>query len=59
MKYTQIPADTFEKLQMNAGIFCRRFNPATGDVSGLMGATTGGGSFTAAPEFSDFGEDID
>ena len=59
MKYTQIPANTFEKLQMNAGIFCKTFNPATGEVTGLMGATTGGGSFNAAPEFSDFGEDID
>lgn len=59
MKYTQIPANTFEKLQMNAGIFCRGFNPATGEISGLMGATTGGGSFATSPEFSDFGEDID
>ena len=59
MKYTQIPANTFQKLQMNAGIFCKSFNPSTGEVSGLMGATTGGGSFNAAPEFSDFGEDID
>mgnify|MGYP002622235055 CR=1 FL=1 len=59
MKYTQIPANTFQQLQMNAGIFCRSFNPATGEVSGVLGATTGGGSFTATPEFSDFGEDID
>lgn len=44
---------------MNAGIFCRSFNPATGEISGLMGATTGGGSFATSPEFSDFGEDID
>ena len=44
---------------MNAGIFCTGFNPATGEVTGLMGATTGGGSFTASPEFIDFGEDID
>lgn len=59
MKYTQIPADTFQKLQMNAGIFCKTFSPATGEVTGLLGATTGGGQFTASPEFSDFGEDID
>ena len=59
MKYTQIPADTFKKLQMNAGIFCKEFSPATGEITGLMGATTGGGQFTASPEFSDFGEDID
>jgi len=59
MKYTQFPANTFQKLQMNAGIFCRDFDPDTGEVTGLLGATTGGGQFTASPEFSDFGEDID
>lgn len=59
MKYTQYPANTFQKLQMNAGIFCRDFDPDTGEVTGLLGATTGGGQFTASPEFSDFGEDID
>lgn len=59
MKYTVIPNDTFEKLQMEAGIFCKSFNPATGEYSGLMGATTGGGSFSTSPEFSDFGEDVD
>lgn len=59
MKYTQIPENTFQKLQMNAGIFCKTFNPATGEITGLLGATTGGGQFNAAPEFSDFGDDID
>ena len=59
MKYTQIPANTFQRLQMQAGIFCKSFNPSTGEYSGLMGATTGGGNFTTSPEFSDFGEDID
>jgi hypothetical protein len=59
MKYTQFPANTFQKLQMNAGIFCRHFDPATGEITGILGATTGGGQFTASPEFSDFGEDID
>lgn len=59
MKYTQYPANTFQKLQMNAGIFCREFDPETGEVAGILGATTGGGSFNASPEYSDFGEDID
>lgn len=59
MKFAQIPANTFQRLQMEAGIFCKTFNPATGAFSGLMGATTGGGSFSTSPEFSDFGEDID
>lgn len=61
MKYTQIPTNTFETLQMNAGILLRDFTPATGeyDPADIIGATTGGVSFNATPEFVDFGEDID
>jgi hypothetical protein len=59
MKFTQIPTDTFEKLQLNAGILCSGFAPATGAVTGIIGATTGGISFSDSPEFKDFGEDID
>ena len=59
MKYTQIPTDTFEKLQMNAGIICSTFAPATGEVTGLLGATTGGINFTDTPTYEDFGDDID
>lgn len=58
-KYTQVPADTFEKLVMNAGIMAKGFNPATGVVSGLMGATSGGLTFEATSEFQDFGDDVD
>ena len=59
MKYTQIPSDTFEKLQLNAGILVDSFNPATGEIGNLLGATTGGIEFSTNPEFTDFGEDID
>lgn len=59
MKYTKIPADAFSKIQMNAGILVRDFNPTTGEATGLFGATTGGLQFTATPAFTDFGEDID
>ena len=59
MRFTQIPLDTFQKLQRNAGILCTSFNPATGAVSGIMGATTGGFTFNAAPSYTDFGDDID
>ena len=59
MKYTQIPTDTFEKLQMNAGILVDSFNPATGVIGNILGATTGGIQFQANPTFEDFGEDID
>ena len=60
-KFTQIPTDTFKKLQLNAGILTTDFDPATGELtaSNIIGATSGGVSFEATPSFSDFGEDID
>ena len=61
MKFTRIPETTFQKLQLNAGIICSAFAPESGEVAedALMGATTGGISFTATPTYSDFGADID
>lgn len=61
MRFTKIPADTFQKLQLNAGIIATDFTPDTGAIgeSGQLGATTGGISFNATPTYSDFGEDID
>lgn len=60
-KFTQIPIDTFKKLQLGAGLLTSKFNPATGELtaSNIIGATSGGVSFEATPSFSDFGEDID
>ena len=61
LKFTKIPSDAFQKLQINAGILTTDFTPATGTIgeSGQIGATTGGVNFTATPTYSDFGEDID
>lgn len=58
-KYTQVPSDTFEKLQLNAGILVDDFTPATGVIGNLMGATSGGISFSTNPTYVDFGEDVD
>lgn len=60
-KFTQIPMDTFKKLQLNAGILVTEFDPVIGKLtaSNIVGATSGGVSFEATPSFSDFGEDID
>ena len=60
-KFTQIPTDTFKKLQLNAGILMSEFDPATGELitTNIIGATSGGVSFEAVPTFTDFGEDID
>lgn len=60
-KFTQIPTDTFKKLQLGAGILTTEFDPTTGELtaSNIIGATSGGVSFEATPSFADFGEDID
>lgn len=60
-KFTRVPEDTFEKLQLNAGILVSNFDPKTGSISeaDLLGATTGGIQFAANPTYTDFGEDID
>lgn len=59
MKFTQMPADAFEKLQLNAGILVDTFDTETQTIGKLLGATSGGVHFTATPEFKDYGEDID
>lgn len=61
MKFTKIPETAFQNLQLNAGILLNDFAPDTGTLteSNILGATTGGNSFTATPTFSDFGEDVD
>lgn len=61
MKFDKIPETTFQELQLNAGVLLRNFDPENAEVANadIIGATTGGVSFTATPEFSDFGEDID
>lgn len=61
MKFTQIPANTFKELQLNAGILLGDFDPSDGsfEATDMLGATSGGVSFTAQAEFTDFAEDID
>lgn len=59
MKFTQIPAETFKQIQLNAGILVDTFTPSSGEIGELIGATTGGFKFDANPTYSDYGEDID
>lgn len=61
MKFTQIPASTFKELQLNAGILTSNFAPTTGTVesNAMLGATSGGVSFTATPTYADWGDGID
>ena len=64
MKYTQIAADAFQKLQLNAGVLLTDFTPSSPPSKAtvrqnIFAATSGGTSFTATPEYIDMGEDID
>lgn len=61
MKFTQIPADTFQTIQLNAGVLVSEFSVESASVSAsnIIGATTGGITFNATPTYSDWGEDID
>jgi len=61
MRFTKIPTDTFEKLQLNAGMLLTSFNPAEPTIANeaILGATTGGLTFNAAATYRDNGEDID
>lgn len=61
MKFTQVAADAFQKLQLNAGVLLTEFDPATAtlDKTKIFAATGGGVSFEATPTYIDNGEDID
>lgn len=59
MKFTKIPEDTFQKLQLNAGILVDNFVPSTGVIGNILGATTGGMTFASNPTYSDWGDDVD
>lgn len=58
-EFTKVRATAFEEIQMNAGIVCDEFTPATGAIGNILGVTTGGLSFASNPEYEDFGEDMD
>ena len=59
MRFTKIPADTFDTIQLNAGIIVDDFNTSTGVIGNILGATSGGISFKATPAFNDFADGID
>lgn len=61
MKFTKVRSDTFQSLQINAGIVASAFTPADGTIvtTDILGATTGGIQFASNPEYMDFGEDVD
>lgn len=60
--FTVIPQNTFEAMQLDAGILLKNFDPtniAAPADEDIICATTGGITVTCAPTFSDLGEDVD
>ena len=61
-RFTVIPQDTFEGLQLDAGVLLNKFNPANPAPPAdedIITATTGGINATCVPTYSDLGEDVD
>ena len=61
-RFTVIPQDTFNALQMDAGVLLKTFNPANPTEPAdedIICATTGGIKPSCKPTFSDMGEDVD
>lgn len=61
-KFTVIPKDTFEGMQLDAGVLLKTFNPtavAAPQDTDIICATTGGINTTCVPTYSDLGEDVD
>ncbi len=62
MRFTKIPENTFKELQLNAGVLLSDFNAEMKEadvLAAIIGATSGGTTFSATPTYSDYGEDID
>lgn len=61
-KFAVIPQNTFEGLQLDAGVLLKNFDPATAAApkdEDIICATTGGITATCVPTYSDMGEDVD
>lgn len=60
--FTVIPQNTFEELQLDAGVILNKFDPeapAKPADEDIVCATTGGINITCVPTYSDMGEDVD
>jgi len=61
-RFTQIPQNTFEELQLDAGMVLKTFDPSAEEPpadENIICATTGGINASCVPTYSDFGEDVD
>lgn len=61
-KFTVIPQDTFEGMQLDAGVLLKTFDPANVAApkdEDIICATTGGINISCVPAYSDLGSDVD
>ena len=61
-RFTKIPQDTFDNLQIDAGVLLNTFDPTAPTEpadSAIITATTGGLNVSCVPTYSDYGEDVD
>lgn len=60
-QFTVIPQDTFDALQLDAGVLLNTFDPTNPSVAddAIICATTGGINPTCTPTYSDLAEDVD
>lgn len=61
-KFTKIPKNTFDTLQIGAGVLLYTFDPETAAEpadENIICATTGGITLSCVPTYSDMGEDVD
>lgn len=61
-RFTVIPQDTFEEIQVEAGVILKNFNPANPTApadADIVCATTGGITVSMTPTYSDMGDDVD
>lgn len=61
-KFTVIPKDTFDGLQLDAGVLLKTFDPSSVTApkdNDIICATTGGINASCTPTYSDMGEDVD
>ena len=59
MKFSKVPANLMQAMQINSGILVDSFTPNTRTIGNQFGATSGGIEWNPNPTYKDFGEGID
>ena len=57
--YSRYPANLWTIMQFNAGTLVDDFDPATGEIGAILGATRNGAAFNPNPQYEDMGAAID